>query len=148
MWVDSVSGRFGRLHNRQITIISCYLILSILFHGFLLHSGQLSERGCIPATSGQVDVVRHLSIPLAAVFHVTVPPLVWSTQTYTLAEFHHTPLLSLPGSPCDHCYSLKDMRIFHPKPHPSSWEYSQVHNLSAFSFSQNCILGPLCITYC
>ena len=24
MWVDSVSGRFGRLHNRQIIIISCY----------------------------------------------------------------------------------------------------------------------------
>jgi hypothetical protein len=38
-------------------------------------SGQLSERGCTPATSGQVDVVRHLSILLATGFHVTVPHL-------------------------------------------------------------------------
>ena len=36
MWVDSVSGRFGRIHNRQIIIISCYYYYSISPF-FLLH---------------------------------------------------------------------------------------------------------------
>ena len=34
MWVDSVNGRFGRLHNRQIIIISCYYYYYYYYYSY------------------------------------------------------------------------------------------------------------------